>query len=234
MVAILVVLTIVLFVAADLVVEWLRVRRAVPAAAPKPAGAFPDMILPKLQADRFMLPGGLFFHRSHTWANLLFSGQVKVGVDDFLQRVLGHVDAITLPAVGAQVKEGQPLAVIRQGGRTATLRSPVDGVICAVNEEVAKLPSLVKRDPYTRGWLVAVRPANLAANFPRLMVGEQALSWLKSELDRLTQLLRSALMQKGDALLGATAADGGVMVDGVLEHLDDETWSEFQSRFLAG
>jgi glycine cleavage system H lipoate-binding protein len=234
MVAILVVLTIVLFVSADLLVEWLRVRRAVPATATKASEAGADLILPTLQADRFVLPGGLFFHRGHTWVNLLFSGQVKIGVDDFLQRVLGHVDGIALPAVGVQVSEGQPFALIRQGGRTMTLPAPVDGVVCAVNEELSKLPSLVKRDPYTRGWLVAIRPADLSANLPKLLVGEGAFGWLRAELDRMTQFLRGVLMQRSDALLGATAADGGIMIDGVLEHLGDDTWSDFQSKFLAG
>ncbi len=64
----------------------------------------------------------LFLHRGHPWTNLLFSGQVKVGVDDFLQRLLGRIDGIALPPLGATVKEGEPFVTVRQGGRTASLR----------------------------------------------------------------------------------------------------------------
>jgi glycine cleavage system H lipoate-binding protein len=142
--------------------------------------------------------------------NLLFSGQVKVGVDDFVQRLLGRVDAITLPPVGVEVKQGQPFAAIRQGGRTAMLTAPVDGVVCAVNGELAKAPSLLKRDPYTRGWLVALRPTNLTANLSRLTVGEGAMLWLKGELARLQEFLHITLTLKRDALVGATAADEGL------------------------
>ncbi len=234
MVAILVVFTIVLFIAADLMVRWVRARRAQPVLAPQPdAAAVVDLLVPGLQPERFTLPGGLFFHRGHTWVNLLFSGQVKVGVDDFLQKILGRIDAITLPPVGVEVKQGQPFAAVRQGGRTAMLSAPVDGVVCAVNGELAKAPGLLKRDPYTRGWLVALRPTNLAANLPRLTVGEGALGWLKAELARLQEFLHVTLTVKRDALVGATAADGGLVADGLLEYLDNETWAEFQSSFLA-
>jgi glycine cleavage system H lipoate-binding protein len=234
MVAIMVVFTIVLFIAADLLVQWVRARQARPAMASRVSGtSTADLLVPSLQSERFALPAGLFFHRGHTWANLLFSGQVKVGVDDFVQKLLGHIDAITLPPLGVEVKQGQPFVAIRQGGRTATLPAPVDGVVCAVNGELARTPGLLRRDPYTRGWLVALQPINLAGNLPRLTVGESALVWLKGELARLQEFLHVSLTLKQDALVGATAADGGLVADSLLEHLDDETWADFQSKFLA-
>ena len=188
MVAILVVLTIIAFVAADVILQWVRARRA-PASSSARADNVADLLMPNLQAERFALPGGLFFHRGHTWANLLFSGQVKVGVDDFLQKLLGRIDAITLPPVGVEVKAGQPFVALRQGHRTATLTAPVDGVVCAINTEAAKAPGILRRDPYTRGWLVAIRPKDLTANMSRLMVGEKSLSWLKVEAGRVRDFL---------------------------------------------
>lgn len=234
MVAMLLVFTILLFIAADLLVRWVRARRAsaVPASQPSRAN-LADLLLPGLQPERFILPGGLFFHPGHSWVNLLFSGQVKVGMDDFLQRLLGRVDAITLPPVGVEVTQGQPFAAIRQGGRTAVLTAPVDGVVCAVNGELTRMPGLLKRDPYTRGWLVALRPTNLAANLRQLRVGEGALTWLKGELARLQEFLHVILTLKRDALVGVTAADGGLLADGLLEHVDDEIWAEFQSKFMS-
>jgi glycine cleavage system H lipoate-binding protein len=233
MVAILVVFTIILFILTDLVVQWARARHAKPAlVSQSKATGIVDLLVPWLQPERFGLPGGLFFHRGHTWVNLLFSGQVKVGMDDFTQKLLGRVDAIVLPPVGVEVKQGQPFAAIRQGGRTALLTAPVDGVVCAVNSELAKIPGLIKRDPYTRGWLVAVRPTNLTANLSRLTIGESALAWLKGELAGLQEFLHVTLTVERDALIGATATDGGLVADGLLEHLDNDTWAEFQSRFL--
>jgi glycine cleavage system H lipoate-binding protein len=232
MVAILVVSTIILFIAADLAVQWVRARRLQPIPVGAGQPRIEDLLVPSLQPERFVLPGGIFFHRGHTWANLLFSGQVKVGVDDFLQKLLGRVDGVTLPPLGVEVRQGAPLVAIRQGGRTAMVSSPVDGVVCGVNTELGKAPGLLRRDPYTRGWLVALRPTNLPANLPQLTVGESAQAWLKEELARLREFLHATLTLKRDALVGVTAADGGLLTDGLLEHLDDATWADFQSKFL--
>jgi len=233
MVAILVVLTIILFVLADIVLQWVRMRRdKATLGVHMRAGNLTDLLVPGLQPGRFGLPGGLFFHQGHTWGNLLFSGQVKIGLDDFVQKLLGHIDGIALPPAGAELKQGQPFAAIRQGGRTARLVAPVDGVVCAVNSEIAKAPGLIKRDPYTRGWLVTVRPTNLTANLLHLSIGERAFSWLQSESARMQELLHVTLGRDKDALIGTTAADGGVVAEGLLEHLDDDTWNEFQSKFL--
>jgi glycine cleavage system H lipoate-binding protein len=233
MVAILVVFTIVLFISTDLLVQWVRARRAKWAqASQSKVNAVTDLLVPSLQPEHYGLPGGLFFHRGHTWVNLLFSGQVKVGADDFIQKLLGRIDAITLPPVGAEVKQGEPFAAIRQGGRAVFLAAPVDGEVCAVNGELAKIPGLIKRDPYTRGWLVAVRPKNLTANLSRLAIGEGAVAWLKGELAGLREFLHVTLALQRDALVGVTAADGGLVADGLLEHLDNDTWAAFQSKFL--
>ena len=164
--------------------------------------------------------------------NLLFSGQVKVCVDDFLQRLLWRIDDIVLPPVGATVKEGEPFITVRQGGRAVILRAPVDGEVCAVNSELVKNPNLLRRDAYTRGWFVTLRPTGLAADLPRLKVGEEALGWLKTEVERFQKFLSDMLRVGHRSLVGLTAADGGVHVDGLLEHLDEEAWRRFQKEFL--
>lgn len=231
MIAIVVGLIIILFITVDLVVRWRLVHRAKPAS--DAMAAVMDFLLPSLQPERFILPGGLFFHRGHTWVNLLFSGQVKVGVDDFVQRLLGRIDSVALPPVATEIREGRPFVTIRQGGRMATLCAPVDGVVSAVNGELAKAPSLLKRDTYTRGWLVALQPTNLAINLSQLTVGEGALVWLKAEIARLQTFLSDVQVVERHAVMGATTGSGGVLIDGLLEHLDDEAWRTFHRAFLA-
>ncbi len=230
MVVILVGLTIILLVMVDLAIRWRMTQRT---KAPAPvADAVMDLLMPSLQPNHFSLPGGLFFHRGHTWTNLLFSGQVKVGLDDFLQRLLGHIDDIGLPPVGATVKAGEPFVTIRQGGRTTTLRAPMGGEVCAVNSELVKTPNLLRRDPYTRGWLVALRPTDLAADLSRMKVGGDAMGWLATEVARFQKFLSDIVRAEHRSLIGLTAADGGVHVDGLLEHVDEETWRRFQKEFL--
>ncbi|HWU39621.1 MAG TPA: glycine cleavage system protein H [Candidatus Acidoferrum sp.] len=230
MVVILVGVTIILLVSADLVLRW-RIARQKKAPAPLPDAVL-DLLLPALQPSHFSLPGGLFFHRGHTWANLLYSGEVKVGLDDFLQRLLGRIDDIMLPPVGVTVRAGEPFVTIRQNGRTATLQAPLNGEVCAVNGELAKNPNLLKRDPYTGGWFVALRPTALAADLSRMNVGGDAFGWLQREVTRFQRFLADSLRTERHPLVGLTAADGGVHADSLLEHADDDTWRRFQKEFL--
>lgn len=229
-VVILLIVTVIILVAMDLLIRWRLSRRPRPAA--DITTAVTDFLLPELKEEHFVLPAGLFFHRGHTWVNLLYSGQVKVGVDDFFQRVIGRLDGIALPTVGTELKEGQPFATIRQDGRTTSLMAPMDGVVCAVNGDLTRAPQLLKRDPYTRGWLVAVRPADLGQSLPRLLIGTTAEAWLRGEVMKLQKFLVGILTAQGDRLVGATAADGGLHVDGLLERLDDEAWKQFQREFV--
>jgi glycine cleavage system H lipoate-binding protein len=228
-VVILLVFMALVLITADFLIRRRMARRRKPPATV--TAAMIDLLVPSLQPERFHLPGGLFFHQGHTWANVLFSGHVKVGVDDFLQRLVGRIDDIRLPPMGTAVREGMPLVTIRQAGRTATLPAPVDGVVCAVNAELMRSPDLVKRDPYTRGWLVALQPTNLAANLSRLKVGAEALAWLKAEVARFQKFVSGILTEHQDAVVGMTAVDGGLHVDGLLEHLNDEAWRRFTRDF---
>ncbi len=41
-----------------------------------------------------------YLHRSHAWATLQDDGLVRVGLDDFSQKLLGQADEIRLPEIG--------------------------------------------------------------------------------------------------------------------------------------
>lgn len=185
--------------------------------------------LASLHPRQFALPAGIFFHPSHTWLGLLPSGQVKVGLDDFLRRLLGRIDAVALPRVGAVLARGGPLAGLKQGGRALGLRSPVDGTVAAANPLWEGDPHRASRDPYGEGWMVKVVPTNLAHNLQGLKIGEPAVWWLQEEVRRFRDF--AARFIAPDPELGPRLADGGLPLEGVLERLDDATWSRFERGF---
>jgi glycine cleavage system H protein len=61
------------------------------------------------------------------------------------------------------------------------LVSAVSGTIEEVNEEVKSKPELLNEDPYVKGWLLVVKPANLQAELPNLMDFNRAVEWHKSQ-----------------------------------------------------
>jgi len=201
-----------------------------PAGTPVPAEAGPP--LTSLRPGQFGLPMGLFFHRGHAWLGLLRSGQVKVGLDDFLHRLLGRVDLVALPQVGKAVARGEPLATVRLGKRTLALRSPVDGTVVAINALWGTDPARAWGDPYGEGWMVKMIPTNLARTLRELKIAEPAVWWLQEEVRRFRDFATRCIAP--DPELGPRLADGGLPTEGVLQHVDDPTWTRFQAEFLAG
>jgi glycine cleavage system H protein len=226
MVAVFVVLTIVAFILVDSVVQWTEAkkkqeaRRPEPMARPIPAFAFQGVSAPK----------GVFLDAGHTWVGLESSGQAHIGMDDFVQRLIGRIDGIDLPAVGQEVRRGEKLFSLRQGRREAVFTAPMDGVVGSVNETLAKHPEAVKDDPYTQGWICRLSPKNLARNLKQLFIAEETATWLNKEVRRFQEFFAARPVES--MALGQVLQDGGQPTDGVLELMDDETWLMFTKDFL--
>jgi len=184
-----------------------------------------------LPLEKLALPGGLFFYPGHTWAKLDAAGTVKVGLDDFVQKVIGRIDAIAPRKVGDTVFQGEKLITIQQGKRKADLNSPVDGVIDSINEAVINHPAAIKENPYEKGWIYTIKPTNLPGNIKSLSIADEALAWLKNEVQKFKDFIAEQFVE--DKMLGKTMADGGIPVEGVMEHADDFSWMKLQEEFLA-
>jgi glycine cleavage system H lipoate-binding protein len=131
-----------------------------------------------------------YFHRGHAWV-LIEEGQVKVGLDDFSQKILGPPDEFKLPGVGKVYYQNHVcMAHIRQSHKASFL-APVDGTIKQINQNVRERPSLVYDDPYGEGWLFMVTPINLQSNLANLSSGEANLAFIEAESHRLLSLMES-------------------------------------------
>jgi glycine cleavage system H lipoate-binding protein len=215
MVVILFILTVVGCIAADVILTR-REKRRLAAEAPGIRGE--AKILPALAVQE--LPGGLFFHSGHTWAKIEPSGTVQVGLDGFAQGVLGRVDRFDLPEAGAQVRQGEAAFAAIQSGKRIEFVSPVDGVVSAVNAGILTDPQEAKKEPYGKGWTLAIRPSNLAHNLKKLRIGADASAWLEREARSFAEFL--SLHRAVPQGVGATLPDGGVHAEGIMETMDGE------------
>jgi glycine cleavage system H protein len=213
MVALLFLLTILGCVAVDLILN----RRKKAAAATRPVRE-PSALFPSQTAQE--LPGGLFVHEGHTWAKLDPTGAVQVGLDGFAQGILGRVDRFELPPDGAKLRQGEPAFAALQGGKRIEFVSPVDGIVCAVNERINVDPAAARKEPYEKGWAFMIRPSGLSRNLARLRIGAEAAAWLEREARSFTEFL--SLHRAVPLEVGATLPDGGIHVEGIMETMDGE------------
>jgi glycine cleavage system H lipoate-binding protein len=223
MVALFAVVTIVFFLGVDFVYQRVQKRKA--------QATVPQSIYAKANAiSRIAVPEGLFFHPGHTWASLAESGIAKVGIDDFARKLFGTIDGIEFKKTTGEVKQGEPLFVIKQGNRTVEMVAPVDGYIKATNAKVAGDPSVLKSDTYQHGWLAAIQPTNLKKNLEKLNIADTAKAWVREEYARLRDFFAATTFE--NQLVGQTLQDGGPPVEGVLEFMSDEAMTKFEEEFL--
>lgn len=173
----------------------------------------------------FQVPTDTYYlHRGHAWAVLEGTGQVRVGLDDFSQKILGPPDDLKLPEVGKVYYQDHLCLDLLQQGRKASFEAPVDGVIEAINPKIRQKPSLIHDDPYGEGWLFLVKPINLQGNLDNLFSGEANATWINEESHRLLNLMESTV--------GVTLPDGGAVVDDLYGHYPDIGWRPLVQEFF--
>ncbi|MGE5190730.1 MAG: glycine cleavage system protein H [Gemmatimonadota bacterium] len=164
----------------------------------------------------YPVPGGVFVHGGHTWAFLQPSGEATVGIDAFARGVMGRIDRVELPLPGAALHQGEPALTVVQGRKRIELVSPLDGIVSSVNPD----PGALAGDPYQSGWLLAIKPANLAHNLKKLRIAADAAAWIEKEARRFAEFL--ALHSARPQEVGVTMQDGGQAAAGALETVDGE------------
>lgn len=189
-----------------------------PAAEPERAHAAPSA------AGWFHVPESVYLHPGHAWAVPTGLATVKVGVDDLVHRLIGPLDSIELPKAGTVIRQGEPAFTLRAGGHAFDVRSPVDGVVLAANEEALSSPDRTGADPYGSGWLVSVAPKGTKGILRGLLSGDAARRFL----DAAAEALAARLPQP----VGVLAQDGGTPVAGVAREIDPERWDELVRSFL--
>lgn len=170
------------------------------------------------------VPTTRFFHRGHTWLKVEAGGRVRLGLDDFTQKLFGVSDAYLLPPVGELLgREKKAMDFQRQEQRAGVL-SPLTGVVEEVNRYVLRDPRIAHEDPYGEGWLLLLAPMNLPAEQEHLIPGEEGPAWLEAETSRLLAML--------DPAVGATLQAGGALVDDVYGQCPELGWDRLVKEFL--
>jgi glycine cleavage system H lipoate-binding protein len=175
--------------------------------------------------DWFRLPvEGAYFHQGHSWAIPEGGGVVRVGVDDFAQKLLGKIDAIKLPQVGSQISQGEKVWSLLVGSKRIDMLAPVNGKIVEINENLLKSPEGIGKDPYGQSWLLKVQAPKISTDVKNLLSGELARKWMEG--------VKENLLARMNYNLGAVSQDGGVPVDGIARNLDRERWEEIVKDFF--
>lgn len=101
-------------------------------------------------------PARCRFAKTHEWAFPKEDAAV-VGISDHAQREITDVVYVELPEVGRRVSAGEACAVVESVKAAFDIYAPLSGEVVAVNQELAKDPSLVNQSPYENGWFFRLK-----------------------------------------------------------------------------
>jgi glycine cleavage system H lipoate-binding protein len=186
----------------------------------------------KLDEGRLTCPKGYFFDKTHTWVYMEEEGDVKVGVDDFLQHLTGTLSRVAMLEPGTKIRKGERILTLISQGKQLTIYSPVTGTIRELNALVDGDSSLLNSAPYHEGWIYRIEPSNWKRELSFLMVGATYTDWIRNELARLRDFFSMSLTVKKAGLQPVIIQDGGEITDHVLANLGPEVWEDFQCHFI--
>jgi glycine cleavage system H protein len=193
--------TFLVFIALDYLLNRRKAIATVLVEAPTPAAAErfgADYV------DGFLVPQSVSYHSGHSWLVRERQNVVRMGADEFAAALVGKVEKIELPKPGQWIRQGQK--------------------VMAVNGAVLENPTLLRQDPYGKGWLLSIHvpdEENTTRNLiPRGLVGE----WMREAVQRL--------YARQPALAGAVAADGGRPADDLMAALPGSNWKEVTGEFF--
>jgi glycine cleavage system H lipoate-binding protein len=174
---------------------------------------------------------GLFYHPSHFWARVEEGGSVRVGLDDFGQKLLGRVYSVGLPEVSSKCNMLDPCLRIAHQNGEVSFQSPLPGVVSEVNGTLDQRPSLINQDSYALGWLMVLQPDSLVESLKSFYYGQQAKTWFPEETLRLQHML-DELMEESRPDVGVTLQDGGLEIEELTKRITPAQHRQIIDTFM--
>ncbi|MEW6195292.1 MAG: response regulator [Bacteroidota bacterium] len=178
----------------------------------------------KLSTGEFAIPGGVFISEGHCWAAVSQDGTVKIGIDDFANKIIGKIDNINFPNLGMVVLKGQPLFTIKQGTKSVQFNSPISGQVKAINHELIDEIELLEFSTYDKNWICVVDAEKLETELQQLKIGKSAVTFYQEEIDRYVNLMNDVTKNEKNGSYDLYA--------GQLENLNEKDWYLVTGEFF--
>ncbi|MDY7035398.1 MAG: glycine cleavage system protein H [Thermodesulfobacteriota bacterium] len=175
-------------------------------------------------ASGYRMANGYYYHMGHSWARFEHGGRVRVGFDDFMVKLFGAIQQLTLPPLGAALKQDQVGWTFGKNDHKAAVLSPVTGTVLALNNKANEYPEIVNYDPYQEGWLFILEPDLPKRNLKRLYFEDESFQWMEQESKKLLGLLGPEYER--------LAATGGEPINDFFGQFPEIGWDTLTTTFL--
>jgi glycine cleavage system H lipoate-binding protein len=135
----------------------------------------------------------------HFWLRERKDGEVDIGLDPALVRILQPIRRVVTPGEGISLDRGQSCGWIARESMAVPLRMPVAGEVTATNSDALE----------SGAWLFRIRPREALEDVPEVVRGEAVLAWYMERIRVLKEYLAGAVCPEARLGLGTLMADGG-------------------------
>lgn len=170
------------------------------------------------------IPDGYYLHPGHTWVKIEDNNHLRIGIDDFANRLLGEFDRIDAPLIGKEIHQAKPGIKAKRGKNFVSFQSPVSGVVTQTNPQLRSDAGMVHKSPYTDGWIMTVHCKNLKNDLKNLLFLNDTKQYIKKEVDHLFTILENET--------GLMAADGGQMGNDIFGNAPGLEWDDLVKNFI--
>lgn len=131
------------------------------------------------------IPENLYYQIDrHIWARIESDGTVSVGVTDLAQHLAGRIFYAKVKPVGQKVGQFERVATIESGQFIGAVPAAVGGEVLEINDQLPVQPFLLNQDPYDKGWIARILPADLPKQLSGLLTGESAVRAYQEKMRR--------------------------------------------------
>lgn len=107
------------------------------------------------------IPDNLKYTKDHEWVRLV-DDEAYVGITDYAQGELGDIVFIEVETVGEQLETGETFGTVEAVKTVSDMFMPVSGEVLEFNQDLEQNPETVNNDPYGKGWIIKIKPSDLA------------------------------------------------------------------------
>lgn len=141
-----------------------------------------EMLKATVDKFTFLVPTDRLYSDAGVWVKLE-GNRVRLGLSDYLQQSSGDVAFARVEPVGTKLQRGDDFADIETVKVDVSIPSPLQGTIVEINPALAEASELINQDPYEKGWLAIVDPANWEADRVHLLDPSAYLALVKDQAE---------------------------------------------------
>ena len=117
-----------------------------------------------MKIEQYEFPDDLFYvfrDPGHIWIRRKTEQIIQLGIDDYASKRAGKIEFVRTMKEGQRVKFNQIIGTYESGKWVGQIRAPIAGLIVEKNELLRKKPDLINKDPYGKGWIIAIEGTNI-------------------------------------------------------------------------